>query len=659
MMVLVDAPTALVQRPARRTFRFAIVAVSIVLAVAGTILLVATRQAGSPATTGAVAATLQVPSHPGAVVAGRGALWLALKGKAGDPVGEKPLLRLDLGTGAVQRTASVAGEATSLTRVGDRLIASVRHFAEPQLGGRRLMALDWRSGRVLATRGFNGPVDQVAVDSGDLWALETEPGTLLHLDARTLAPMAPPLRLTTGRALDVASGAGYIWVTAADDGELLRIDPTTGQIRRVEVGGVPEGVVVAGSSVWYADDEAGAVGRVDVETLDPIGDLIPVRGHPTGLAAARDSVFVSQDDGTVSRLDAATGRAGGEIRIALQSAAGELSMAAVGSSVWVSSSGADTVSRVVTEPVTGPVREVLVSGRSSGATLPRGARLVASIPIPSGFNAFAVGEGAVWVLNNDSSTLMRIDPTTNAIVARTRIVDTAEDAAAGAGALWITHPAINAVSRVDPATNAVMATIPVGSEPAGIAVSGDAIWVANAGDPSVSRIDPRTNRVMATIPVGPPRACCAEHMSLSASTTDVWVADSNGDALVRIDPETNTATTTVKVPYTPCGFVVANDDAVWSAGGSCSDAVGRLDPRTRTVVSVLEGEPHPVGLALAFGSLWVAALRASSVDRLDPETGRLVSRLRVGGNPVRVRVGFGSIWVDDDTGRVLRIQPRG
>ncbi len=98
-MIPVDAPTALVQHPSRRTFRLAVVAASVALAVAGVVLLLATRQTGDGATTRTVAATLHVPSHPGAVVAGHDALWLALNGAAGDPIGEKPLLRLDLGPG--------------------------------------------------------------------------------------------------------------------------------------------------------------------------------------------------------------------------------------------------------------------------------------------------------------------------------------------------------------------------------------------------------------------------------------------------------------------------------------------------------------------------------------------------------------------------------
>ena len=65
-----------------------------------------------------------------------------------------------------------------------------------------------------------------------------------------------------------------------------------------------------------------------------------------------------------------------------------------------------------------------------------------------------------------------------------------------------------------------------------------------------------------------------------------------------------------------------------------------------------------MGLAVAFGSVWVAVIGSSNVDQLDRRTGRLVARLPVGGVPVRLAVGFGSVWVNDDNGRVLRIRPQ-
>jgi YVTN family beta-propeller protein len=252
---------------------------------------------------------------------------------------------------------------------------------------------------------------------------------------------------------------------------------------------------------------------------------------------------------------------------------------------------------------------------------------------------------------------MRIDPARNTVVARIKVVSPPEAAAAGDGAVWLSNPEDDTVSRVDPATNRLTASIHVGPRPAGIAISPGAVWVADAYGPSVSRIDPATNRVVATIRVGPVSACCSDHMSLTATANALWVAVPNANTIVRIDPASNRVVATLALPFSPCGFLVADGGGIWSAGGSCADEVGHIDPRTRKVTGAVP-EPHPVGVALGFGSVWVAAIDSADVDQIDPRTGRLVARLHVGGAPVRLGVGFGSIWVDDDNGRVLRIQPQ-
>jgi streptogramin lyase len=147
-------------------------------------------------------------------------------------------------------------------------------------------------------------------------------------------------------------------------------------------------------------------------------------------------------------------------------------------------------------------------------------------------------------------------------------------------------------------------------------------------------------------------------MSLIAVPGAVWVAIPNANKIVRVDPATNRVMAAVKLPYCPGASLVADRSGVWWAGGICADVIGRIDPRTKKLTAKV-AEPHAVGLALAFGSLWVAALDSANVERIDPHTGRLVARLHVGGTPVRLAVGFGSVWVNDDNGRVLRIQPRG
>ena len=50
--------------------------------------------------------------------------------------------------------------------------------------------------------------------------------------------------------------------------------------------------------------------------------------------------------------------------------------------------------------------------------LPRGGKVVARIAIPQGSGGFALGEGAVWAMSDDVSTLTRIDPRGNTVAAK-------------------------------------------------------------------------------------------------------------------------------------------------------------------------------------------------------------------------------------------------
>jgi|1186.fasta_scaffold06740_1 YVTN family beta-propeller protein len=297
------------------------------------------------------------------------------------------------------------------------------------------------------------------------------------------------------------------------------------------------------------------------------------------------------------------------------------------------------------------------------SALPPGGKIVARIRIgrvPSqsarAGGALAVGEGAVWAVSASHSALMRIDPARNAVVARIP-VPLPDSLAAGEGAVWLTDPFQNTVSRLDPATNTVTATIRVGPRPEGIAVSPGAVWVVNADGPTLARIDPATNRVVATIRLGRKRTCCAEHTSVIASPRAVWVALTNGNRIVHVDPATNRVVASAHTGYQPCGSLAADETAVWSAGACGGDVVARIDSDTHEVTATL-AELHPVGLAVAFGSVWVAVAGSGNIDQVDPHTARVVARLHIVGLPIRLGADFGSVWVNDDLGRVLRIDPQ-
>lgn len=328
----------------RRRFRIAVVGVSVVVAVVGSVLLV-TRDSSEKTTTLGVMETLHVAGHPGAVVAGPDALWVALSGDSRESAGNERILRLDLATGAQAPSVELGGKVSHLAHAGDRMIASVQHTS----GLAELAILDWRTGAVLTRHWYDGPVDQTVLRGNELWALKARPGTLLRLDPQTLDEISAPLPLSPGRTPALASGGGYLWATAADTGEVLRIDPATHAIKRAHVGGLPVGIVVTGGSVWVADRENGKVVRLDPESLLPVGKPIGVGARPSWLAAAAGSLFVTdQDDGTVARIDVHSGKKIGlPIRVGPSTTdVPAPSAAPAAESVWVSSFVSSTLDRI-------------------------------------------------------------------------------------------------------------------------------------------------------------------------------------------------------------------------------------------------------------------------------------------------------------------------
>jgi hypothetical protein len=167
------------------------------------------------------------------------------------------LVQIDLATGTVRRTVQLPGQTPNLVRYGDRVIADPAYagvYKNVYAAPGELLAVDWQTGRVLARRHEQPGDGPLAVGGGRLWAVVEKPATILEFNPNTFAPLAPPLALSTGRMFWLASGDGYLWATASDAGDVLRIDPATRTITRAHVGGFPIGIALAGGSVWVIDN---------------------------------------------------------------------------------------------------------------------------------------------------------------------------------------------------------------------------------------------------------------------------------------------------------------------------------------------------------------------------------------------------------------------
>jgi len=118
-------------------------------------------------------------------------------------------------------------------------------------------------------------------------------------------------------------------------------------------------------------------------------------------------------------------------------------------------------------------------------------QVVATVRVGSHPIDVAVGEGSVWVLDDDGS-VRRIDPVTNSV---TLIRDVAGDPraiAAGEGAVWVTDGLARVLRKISPATNGVVDSISTDGIARDVVAGQGAVWAVRA-DGQILRIDPVSN----------------------------------------------------------------------------------------------------------------------------------------------------------------------
>jgi ABC-type branched-subunit amino acid transport system substrate-binding protein/outer membrane protein assembly factor BamB len=264
----------------------------------------------------------------------------------------------------------------------------------------------------------------------------------------------------------------------------------------------------------------------------------------------------------------------------------------------------------------------------------------------------AVGEGAVWMLENERASVARVDPETKRVTRRFKTEGIPTDLAVGEGAVWIGQAggedSINAtvgVSRLDPDSGRVTRTVrlrgdtgtlPIAGAPR-IAVGAGAVWAVNP-DGSVSRIDPETGRLEATIETD------LGAFTIAAGKEGVWFVGTEDATVAMIDPRRNRVAQQIPLDSSSLFSVAVGAGSVWAAARE-QGVVWRVDPRqgdpiTRTV---------NVGAGVSFvsfgeGAAWAANYADGVVSRIDPSRNEVTARTSVGA-PQAIAAGAGSAWV--------------
>ncbi|TMK28751.1 MAG: hypothetical protein E6G61_11065, partial [Actinobacteria bacterium] len=342
--------------------------------------------------------------------------------------------------------------------------------------------------------------------------------------------------------------------------------------------------IVGGVGAWHAEDPV----------WSPDGTLIAFVGNPsTPDYSPDDAVYVTRPDGSgierLSNRDLDTYGVAGDI-------------------AWQPLLASESPTSTISPSISDPIQIESSPGAVSGVEY---------------------GFGSMWVSSFDKSQtgwITRLDTTTGEKVARISTGDVfptweigGGGLTVGNGSLWLAGAAaapgevggVHAfLLRIDPDTNAVVARIDLGTgSGADVVVDDSGVWalslsVADDGTTAmlVTRVDASSNAVVATIPLDATYGhyIFAVQGSIVAQTNVVRQDTVAGTVLHIIDAATNTVETSV--PLGTYAWPTADKTHLWALDGrtilSIDPATGRRGRRRRgrRVVprSVPSGSPQPI-----------------------------------------------------------------
>jgi peptide/nickel transport system substrate-binding protein len=159
-----------------------------------------------------------------------------------------------------------------------------------------------RVARSVPIPGYTAPgsARPLAVTADALWI--ASPSRLVRVDPRSGRTVASVL--VGNDPTGVAVGAGSVWISDETDGTLTRIDPATNEVvAMIPVGQSASGVAVDSAGVWVPVPLEDRVKLIDPAS-DTVADAVRVAGGPAGVAAGAGAVWVtSRRSGTLTRID--------------------------------------------------------------------------------------------------------------------------------------------------------------------------------------------------------------------------------------------------------------------------------------------------------------------------------------------------------------------
>jgi streptogramin lyase len=256
--------------------------------------------------------------------------------------------------------------------------------------------------------------------------------------------------------------------------------------------------------------------------------------------------------------------------------------------------------------------------------------------------------GAVWVANDGSGTLARIDPATNRVTRRLKLRPGLFSLTHGFGALWAVNYKTSTLARVDPRTGRVR-SVRVGGVPFDVAAAFGRVWVTAWEAGRLVEVEPTTMRIVRRIAIGP------RPTGLHVAGRGLWVGfGRSATAIARFDPK-NGNVERVPVGVRAPSWFVAGARGLWI---QAADNVLVHVEDGHVVDRLTFGRTLAQGALASDGTLWIPDKEQSLVYRVDPGTARVLGSFAAGPGAFLAVRAYGSMWVASYAGKdVWRFRP--
>lgn len=227
-----------------------------------------------------------------------------------------------------------------------------------------------------------------------------------------------------------------------------------------------------------------------------------------------------------------------------------------------------------------------------------------------GLNA---GYGSVWASREgpDRGWIERFDAASGAKTAEIEVGLLPVESITAFDSIWVPNDHSGTVSRIDPATDSVVQEIevspPGGGGPVSLAAGADMIWSVSASENTITQIDPASNEVVRELPL-PYRPCRVGYAS-----GRVWAAYCDLRQVLVFDALSGEQLGELDGPP-----IAIDGGPAWLATyyrGDDDFLLSEIDLATLEIRDTVRVAANPHSLAIGFGSVWVATGEDGRIHR--------------------------------------------